>query len=108
MLKICNLDELIKNLPNKENTLVGEKGARLSGGQKQRIGIARALYRDPPLLIFDEATNALDIKNEQDIMKKILSEKKRTLIMVTHRPESLNFCNFVYKVDNGKLFKVEN
>ena len=108
LLKICNLDELIKNLPNKENTLVGEKGARLSGGQKQRIGIARALYRDPPLLIFDEATNALDIKNEQDIMKKILSEKKRTLIMVTHRPESLNFCNFVYKVDNGKLFKVEN
>jgi len=41
-------------------------------------------------------------------MKKILSEKKRTLIMVTHRPESLNFCNFVYKVENGKLFKVEN
>tara|TARA_B100000767_G_scaffold257877_1_gene266104 strand:+ start:1815 stop:3566 length:1752 start_codon:yes stop_codon:yes gene_type:complete len=108
LLKICNLENFVSSLPKKENTIIGEKGARLSGGQKQRIGIARALYRDPSLLIFDEATNALDFKNEQEIMEKVLKEKKRTVIMITHRLETLKFCNYVYKIENGKLFKVEN
>ena len=108
LLKICNLEKFVSSLPKKENTIIGEKGARLSGGQQQRIGIARALYRDPSLLIFDEATNALDFKNEQEIMEKVLKEKKRTVIMITHRLETLKFCNYVYKIENGKLFKVEN
>ena len=61
-MKICNLEKFVSSLPKKENTTIREKGARLSGGQKQRIGIAKTLCRDPSLLIFDEATNALHFK----------------------------------------------
>jgi ABC-type bacteriocin/lantibiotic exporter with double-glycine peptidase domain len=108
LLKLCNLEKFVFSLPKKENTIIGERGARLSGGQKQRIGIARALYRNPSLLIFDEATNALDFRNEQEIMEKVLKTKKRTVIIITHRLETLKFCDYVYKIENGKLFKVEN
>ena len=106
LIKICNLENLISGLPSGINTIVGERGARISGGQKQRIGLARALYRNPLLLIFDEATNALDLKNEQEIMEKILGEKERTSIIITHRLETLKFCKFVYKIEDGKLHKI--
>ena len=58
--------------------------------------------------MLDEATNALDLRNEQEIMEKVLKTKKRTVIIITHRLETLKFCNYVYKIENGKLFKVEN
>ena len=69
ILKDCLLDEYIENLPNKINTLAGEKGARISGGQIQRIAIARALYANKDILVLDEATSALDINTEKNIRK---------------------------------------
>ena len=105
LISICNLEKLISELPDGVMNEVGERGARLSGGQKQRIGIARALYKDPPIIIFDEATSAIDINNEKEIFSKIFDKKNKTAVIVTHRPETLKYCNKVYKVENGKLFE---
>ncbi len=105
--KIANLHEFVTNkLPNGYNTVVGERGIRLSGGQKQRIGIARALYSNPSLVIFDEATNALDNKTEDDVMKAIdrLGNKK-TIIVVAHRLSTVENCDQIYLFENGEIKK---
>ena len=88
ILKDCLLDEYIENLPNKINTLAGEKGARISGGQIQRIAIARALYANKDILVLDEATSALDINTEKKILENFKKYNK-TIIMVTHRYSNL-------------------
>ena len=80
-------------------SIVGEQGIRLSGGQKQRIAIARALYKQRNILVLDEATSALDEYTEKTIIDKILkTHKKYTVIMVTHRRNSLKNCNKIFKV----------
>ena len=84
-------------MPNGFNTICGDRGIRLSGGQKQRVGIARALYKNPEIIIFDESTNALDYYTENKIINTILELKgKVTLIVITHRMETkiVNFCCF--------------
>ena len=75
-IKMAELDQFIYNLPQGIDTMVGERGARISGGELQRIGIARALYRNPKILILDEATSSLDAINEKKIMDTIESIKK--------------------------------
>ena len=78
-LKLSRVNELIETLPNKLETIVGERVIRLSGGQMQRIAIARALYNNPEIIIFDEATNALDGDSERDILDSIrLLKGKKT------------------------------
>ena len=84
---------------------MGERGIKLSGGQKQRIGIARALYRKSELIIFDEATNALDIDTENKIINSISTIKNTTIILVTHRNESLKICDQIYEIDGGGIKK---
>ena len=80
---------------------------KISGGQRQRISIARALYNDPSLIIFDEATNALDVSTENNIIDEIIKLKKeKTVIFVTHRTNNLNKFDFVYEVSNKKLKKI--
>ena len=98
------LDEFTKSLAKGLDTFVGEKGIRLSGGQRQRIAIARALYNDPKILIFDEATSSLDKYTESKIMESIYKFKKnRTLIIVSHRIASLNNCDIIYEIKNGNI-----
>jgi ABC-type bacteriocin/lantibiotic exporter with double-glycine peptidase domain len=99
------LDETILNLPDKLNTRVGERGVQLSGGQRQRIGIARALYKESNILIFDEATNSLDLKTEEAIMETIHKlTSMYTIIIISHRLSTLKNCTAVFEVANGKIF----
>jgi len=101
----ADLDTFIeKELKSGYNTPVGDGDSRLSGGQRQRLGIARALYRQPSLLILDEATNALDSATEQTVLSR-LSAKERglTLLLITHREAALPFCNKRFRMDHGQL-----
>lgn len=103
-LKEAQLDEFVKELPDGLNTKVGERGVKLSGGQCQRIGIARALYNNPKVLIFDEATSSLDNKTEKAIMKSINNLKgKKTMIIIAHRLSTIEECDKIYRVKNGKI-----
>ena len=105
LIKICNLKKIVNNLPQKENTVIGERGAKFSGGQQQRLGIARALYTDPSVIILDEATNALDLKTENEILKSILKFKKNiTIIMISHRLELIKRFDKVLFLDQGKIY----
>jgi ABC-type multidrug transport system fused ATPase/permease subunit len=107
-LKIAELEKFIETLPDKLNTKIGERGIKLSGGQKQRIIIARALYRNPEILILDEATNALDSDTEQKIIKNLLMKKKNiSIIMITHRESSLLACNKIFRLQKDKNIILE-
>tara|TARA_Y100000590_G_scaffold470678_2_gene667684 strand:- start:1381 stop:3135 length:1755 start_codon:yes stop_codon:yes gene_type:complete len=100
----ANLSELLSKLPNGLETIVGEKGIRLSGGQQQRIGIARSLYRDPEILILDEATSSLDQATEKKIMNSVhVLKRKKTLIIVTHRLSTVNECDKIFFINKGKI-----
>lgn len=106
VLKEAQLDEFVKSLPEGENTGIGERGIRLSGGQRQRIGIARALYEDPEVMILDEATSALDNDTEAAIMDSINRlQGQKTLIIIAHRLQTIEKCDAVYCVENGKIRK---
>lgn len=108
-IKIAQLEEVIAKLPEGLNTILGEKGYHLSGGERQRIGIARAICRDPQILIFDEATSSLDSKTEQKIYKAINRElKDKTIILIAHRISTLNNTDKVYVFSNGKLVEEGN
>jgi len=96
----AKLDNLIGSLNNGLDTKVGEFGDRVSGGQRQRIAIARALYKDPSVLILDECTNSLDLNSEKQIIDEVNSFKgKKTIIMITHRLSTLENCDCIYKID---------
>ena len=106
-LEISKLNDFVMKLPNKSDTFVGESGIQLSGGQKQRIGIARALYKNPDLIIFDEATNALDLNTEVKIYSSIIKElKDKTLIVVTHKKNFHNFSNKIINIEKNKIYEI--
>ena len=100
---MSQLREFIDSLPNGINTIVGE-GCKISGGQLQRIGIARALYNNPEIIIFDEATNALDSKTEKDLLKTInLIQGNKTFIIISHNLETLKDCEKIFEIINGTV-----
>jgi len=103
--KKANLhDFIINELPQKYQTIVGERGVRLSGGQKQRIGIARALYRNPKVLVLDEATSALDNQTEKVVMEAVNNlSKDITIIIIAHRLSTLKNCDKIFLLENGQL-----
>jgi ATP-binding cassette subfamily C protein len=99
-----NLDMFVKGLPKQLDTIIGENGMRLSGGQRQRLGLARSLYRDPKVLIFDEATSSLDVKTEKRITNEIMKMSgKQTLIIVAHRISTIKDCDVIYYLKDGKI-----
>lgn len=106
-LSAAHLDEFVNSLPQKENTGIGEKGIRISGGQRQRIGIARALYQNPDILVFDEATSSLDTETETAIMEAVNSlHGEKTMIIIAHRLETIKACDIVYRVEDKKIIKL--
>jgi len=104
LIKILGLESKIKSLIKGVETNVSEKGLNLSGGQVQRIGIARALYRNPEIIVLDESTNALDIDTEEQIINYINSIKNnKIIILVAHRKSALKYCDKILKIINGNL-----
>lgn len=105
-LRVAQLEEFVRSLPNQLDTVVGDQGIRLSGGQRQRIGIARALYHDPPVLVLDEATSALDSETEQAITESIEQlGKEKTMLIIAHRTSTIAKCDVIYKVESGRVKK---
>ncbi len=100
----AQLSELVESLPDKEHTMLGERGIRLSGGQRQRVGIARALYHNPELLIMDEGTSALDSITEKYIIDSIERLKgERTVVLIAHRLTTVKNCDVIYFMENGRI-----
>lgn len=107
-IKASKLDIFIDTLEFGINTKVGDRGIQLSGGQKQRIAIARALYNNPELLIFDEATASLDEKTEEEIMKSIYKLKRdKTIILIAHRLSTLKNCDKIFELKEGLLSQIK-
>ena len=107
--KIANIHDYVIGLPLKYNTLIGRDGVGLSQGQKQRILIARAVYKNPDFIFLDEATNALDAKNERAIVEN-LNEfyKGRTVVVVAHRLSTVKNADQIIVIDGGKVLEIGN
>ncbi len=104
VLRAAQVDHLVRSLPGELNAIVGEHGDRLSGGERQRLGIARALYRDPEVLVIDEATANLDPGTEAAIVEAIGGLRgKKTIIVITHRLAFVRNCDCIYMVAQGRL-----
>ena len=104
--KEAKIYENIMNFPDKMETVLGERGVNLSGGQKQRLSIARALIRDPKLLLFDDCLSAVDTETEEAILDNINKKsKERTNIIVSHRISSIRNANHILVIDNGNVIE---
>ncbi len=103
-LQTAQLESHIRSLPEQLDTQVGERGVRLSGGQRQRIGIARVLYRDPEILVLDEATSGLDNETEAEIARAISAfSGSKTLVIVAHKLSTVRNCDRLYLLKRGKV-----
>jgi ABC-type bacteriocin/lantibiotic exporter with double-glycine peptidase domain len=100
-------DEFVASLPRGADTSIGERGTRLSGGQRQRLGIARALYSEPDVLVFDEATSSLDIPTEREIVESIRRlRERRAIIVVAHRLATIKSADRIYFFVDGRVVDV--
>lgn len=102
--KAANCDEFVQKLPNGYDTLIGENGAKLSGGERQRISIARALLKDAPIILLDEATASLDVENEtkiQEALSRLLA--KKTVLVIAHRMRTVQSADKIIVLEDGKV-----
>jgi len=103
-IEVSQLLNFINDLPDGLKTRIGDRGINISGGQRQRLGIARAIYKNPSILVLDEATSSLDLDTETRIMELIYNlDKNITIIIVTHRPSTVSKCDEVYIIKNKRL-----
>jgi len=111
LISVCkkaNIYDFIDGLPDRFDTIIGERGIKLSGGQKQRLSIARTLLQNPDIIIFDEATNSLDSENEKAIVGAIDElSKGKTIITIAHRLSTILGCDRVVVMDNGKITAID-
>ncbi len=102
--EITGADEFISQMPDKYQTVLGEFGANLSGGQRQRLAIARAIVNDPPVLILDESTGALDPVSEMEVLGRLLVHRKgKTTILISHRPSVIQRVDWIVMLEQGRL-----
>jgi len=107
--KTANIHNFIMELPLKYNTVIGNEGQNLSQGQKQRILIARAVYKNPDFLFFDEATNALDANNEKAIVENLQEfYRGKTVVIVAHRLSTVKNADQIVVLDDGKIVEIGN
>ena len=102
--ELANVDEFVRNMPDGYETVIGERGASLSGGQKQRLAIARAILKNPVILILDEATSALDTMSEavvQDALDKLMMN--RTTVIIAHRLSTVRNADTIVVLKDGKI-----
>jgi ATP-binding cassette, subfamily B, bacterial PglK len=103
-VSLAQLDDFVASLPQGLRTIVGERGMRLSGGQRQRVAIARALYHEPELLVFDEATAALDNATERDVTAAIEGLRgKKTIVIIAHRLSTVQRCDSLILLSEGRI-----
>jgi ABC-type multidrug transport system fused ATPase/permease subunit len=103
-IRLAQLEDFVATLPEKLETVVGERGVRLSGGQRQRIGIARALYHNPSVLVLDEATSSLDTPTEHGVMQAVQAlQGSKTVLIVAHRLSTVEYCDRLYKIENARI-----
>jgi ABC-type bacteriocin/lantibiotic exporter with double-glycine peptidase domain len=101
---IAGADEFISKLPDKYQTVLGEFGANLSGGQRQRLALARAIVTNPPILILDESTGALDPVSEAEVLDRLLDHRQgKTTIMISHRPKVIGRADWIVLLESGRL-----
>lgn len=106
--KIANADAFITNMPDGYDTIVGERGMGLSGGQKQRISLARALLKNPSIVILDDTTSAVDMETEAHIQGELNALSERTVFIIAHRISSIKAADLILVVDNGKILESGN
>ncbi|HBV22044.1 MAG TPA: metal ABC transporter permease, partial [Nitrosomonas sp.] len=107
--KSAHIHDFIESLPNKYETVVGERGLKLSGGEKQRVAIARTILKNPAILIFDEATSALDSNSEKQIQAELKRiAQKRTTLTIAHRLSTIADADQILVMENGCIIEQGN
>jgi subfamily B ATP-binding cassette protein MsbA len=104
--KVANAHQFITQTENGYETMIGDRGAKLSGGQRQRIAIARAVLKNPPILILDEATSALDSESEKLVQEALTNlMKNRTSIVIAHRLSTIQHADEIVVIQNGHIIE---